>query len=161
MATPLKTNVVSIVPSKDLCVSCSVSSNQRYYIVKKSGEKGPSYALASEIYSTSFYCCENYGTYVCKTCYRLLERIIETKKTQDRLSVRIYQNSQSLQIRKSEKRVIDRTPNSKQKISFIPRVPCLRLNQFPPNVRQEFRVSLILSFERYRYLIFLLLFNII
>lgn len=116
MATPLKTNVVSIVPSKDLCVSCSVSSNRRYYIVKKSGEKGPSYALASEIYSTSFYCCENYGTYVCKTCYRLLERIIETKKTQDRLSVRIYQNSQSLQIRKSEKRVIDRTPNSKQKI---------------------------------------------
>lgn len=107
---------MSIVPSKDFCVSCFVSSNQRYYIVKKSGEQCPSYAFASEIYRTSFYCCESYGSYVCKTCYRLLDRIIETKKTQDRLSVRIYQNSQSLQIRKTEKRVINRTPNSKQKI---------------------------------------------
>lgn len=81
---------------------------------KEIGGEGPSYALASEIYSTSFYCYENYGSYVCKTCYRLLNRIIETKK--DKLSVPIYQNSQSLQIRKSEKRVMNKTPNSKQKI---------------------------------------------
>lgn len=107
----MATSLVSIVPFKDLCVSCSVHSDPKYYIVKKSGQKGPSYAIASEVYCTSFYCHENYGTYVCKDCYELLQAIVKTRNSLEELSCCLEESSQALQ----SKRVINSTPNSNQK----------------------------------------------
>lgn len=98
----------SLVSFKDLCVSCSCHSDLKYHIVKNSGHKGPSYAIASEVYCTSFYCHENYGTYVCEDCYGLLQSIVKTRNNLEELSWCLEENSQTLQ----SKRVLNSTPNS-------------------------------------------------
>lgn len=117
--TPRKVNVIKIVPEPELCVACSSNSKQRYYILKKNGERGPSFDIVSKFYGYNLNCTENWGSYLCKTCNRTQSRVIESRENADKLYNKLQETTQCLHERTYQKRVIVRTPDNRGKRPLV------------------------------------------
>ena len=74
-----------IVPDKTLCLLCCADRRDKQYrrnlVLDKNGVRCAGYELATFHYSLDFASVEdNYGSYVCEMCVRIVRRIRKTKK---------------------------------------------------------------------------------
>ena len=80
MATPVKRARLIVVSDKNLCLLCNLDKKQpnqtRNLILDSNGMRGAGYELAVFNYCLDFALVdENFGSYVCDMCARIVWRI--------------------------------------------------------------------------------------
>ncbi|XP_069103689.1 LOW QUALITY PROTEIN: uncharacterized protein [Argopecten irradians] len=104
MATPIKKHERIWFPETDLCVSCSLTNKQRYYIIRTDMNKGPAFDVISYCFQKSLSIQENVGTYVCSHCFKLLNRIKDMDIRRAELYNKVMMSSQQFKVISVKKR---------------------------------------------------------
>ena len=76
MATPVKVSASAVIPSVLECIACSKENKQKYFVVKRNGEKGPAYLDATGFYDVDLWSSENFGAFLCLKCHRDIKRLL-------------------------------------------------------------------------------------
>ena len=113
MSTPVKKSLIVVV-DKSLCLLCSTVPNNKWIVLDKYGNVGVAYELAVYFFSNEFARVDdNYGTYLCQTCARLVKRMRKNDEFNRNQLTLFQQSCQKVHVRESSKRSnFLRTPTS-------------------------------------------------
>ena len=116
MSTPVKKILIGVVDNF-LCLLCStVCNNHKCIVLDKYGNVGVAYELAVYFFSNELALVdENYGTYLCQPCARLVKRMRKNDEFNRNHMTLFQQSCQKVHIRESSKRSnLLNTPTSAQ-----------------------------------------------
>ena len=105
MSTPVNKTLIVVVDNS-LCLLCStVCNNHKWVVLDKYGNVGVAYELAVYFFSNELARVdENYGTYICQTCARIVKRMRKNDEFNRNQLTLFQQSCQKVHVRESSKR---------------------------------------------------------